>query len=123
QGGTLIVTPPANGAAATLTGIPDSLPANGQVSAIATANASAGPYMVTVSAGGPYFVTYALTNLAAPAHTTYTVGTTGDHQGGLTSATECRTASNTTCTLRDALGYAGSGTDSVVFKSGVGPAI
>ena len=41
-GGTLIVTPPAGGASASLTGSPDTLPANGQVSMTATANTVAG---------------------------------------------------------------------------------
>jgi CSLREA domain-containing protein len=116
-GGTLIVTPPGSGASATTSSPPASLPANGQASFMFAANGTAGgPYAVTVSAGGPYAVTYALTNLVAPAHSTYTVGTTADHAGGLTSATTCLTAGNATCTLRDAIVYATSGTDTVVFN-------
>ena len=71
----------------------------------------------------PDAVTFSLTNIAAPAHATYTVGTTTDHAAGLTSATTCRTAGNTTCTLRDAIVYASSGTDTVAFKGGVGATI
>lgn len=91
---------------------------------VATANGTAGgPYTLTVGVGGPYSAAFALTNLAAPPNGTYTVGTAADHAGGLTSAATCRTAGNTTCALRDALAYATSGTDTVVFKGGIGAAI
>jgi hypothetical protein len=118
QGGMLTVTPPASGASATLSGNAASLPANGQVSLTATANGTAGgPYTVTVSANGaPSAVTFSLTNLAVIPHSTFTVGTTGDHAGSLTSVTACRTVGNTTCTLRDAITYAVSGTDTIVFN-------
>jgi len=72
---------------------------------------------------GPYSVTFSLTNLAQPARATYIVGTTTDHAGALTSAATCRTAGNTTCALRDALIYAMSGTDTIVFRNGIGAVI
>lgn len=72
---------------------------------------------------GPYSVTFSLTNLAQPARATYIVGTTTDHAGRLTSAATCRTAGNTTCALRDALIYATSGTDTIVFRNEIGAAI
>ena len=46
---------------------------------------------------------------------TYTVGTTSDTSSAA-SVTDCTTAANTTCRLRDALGFATSGTDTVVFN-------
>ena len=54
--------------------------------------------------------------MTAPAHQTYTVGTTSDSGGAATFAA-CTTPTNTTCRLRDALGYALSGTDTIVFNS------
>ncbi len=122
-GGVLTVMPPGSGASVSVTSNP-ALPANGQASIALTANATAGgPYTVTVGAGGTITQNFSLTNLAVPAHTTYTVGTTTDHFGGQTSAATCRTGTNTTCALRDAVAYATSGTDTIVFKSGVGPKI
>jgi predicted outer membrane repeat protein len=106
-GGSVTVTASASGASASVNA-PATLPANGQVSMSATANDTA---------GGPYQLK---ANVGRALSVTYTVGTITDHAGGLTSATTCRTATNTTCTLRDALAYALSGTDTVVFKSGVG---
>jgi fibronectin-binding autotransporter adhesin len=51
---------------------------------------------------------------------TYTVGTTADHPAGTpASIAECTSAMNTTCALRDALGYAISGTDTIIFKGGL----
>jgi len=87
------------------------------VSLIATANfIVGGPYTVAVGVGGPYSVTFSLTNDAAPAGVTYTVGTTADHVFGQTDGTTCLTAGNTTCTLRDAIAYAVSGTDTIAFN-------
>ena len=101
-----------------MTGNPASLPANGQVTLHATANGTGGgPYAVTISAGGPYTTSFLLTNVAPPAHSTYTVGTTADHAGGTVSAATCRTAGNTTCALRDAIAYAVSGTDTINFNA------
>jgi hypothetical protein len=83
----------------------------------ATANLIAGgPYQIKASVSSALSVTYALTNLAVIPHSTYTVGTVADHAGGLTSATTCRMAGNTTCALRDALAYATSGTDTITFN-------
>ena len=47
---------------------------------------------------------------------TYTVGSTSDGVGGVTLTT-CQSAVNTTCRLRDAIGYAISGQDMIVFNS------
>jgi hypothetical protein len=118
QGGKVIVTPPPNGASATVSGNAGAVAANGLVSIVATANGTVGgPYQVIISSAGSTFTTaFSLTNVAAPAGTTYTVGSTIDHAGGLTSAATCRTAANTTCTLRDAVVYATSGTDTILFN-------
>ena len=47
---------------------------------------------------------------------TYTVGTTSD-TGSAASFADCTTAANTICRLRDAIAFATSGTDTVVFNS------
>jgi hypothetical protein len=118
QGGMLSITTPSSGASAAVTGNPASLPVGGQVTLHATANGTGGgPYAVTISAGGPYTTSFLLTNVAPPAHSTYTVGTTADHAGGSVSAATCRTAGNTTCALRDAIAYAVSGTDTINFNT------
>ncbi len=59
---------------------------------------------------------FSLTNTPAAAHTTFTVGSIADHAGGQTSVAACTTAANTTCTLRDAVSYAVSGTDAIAFN-------
>ena len=57
------------------------------------------------------------TVLVSPAGQTYTVGTTADHPAGSPAPfAECTSATNTTCALRDALGYAISGTDTITFR-------
>jgi hypothetical protein len=115
-GGQVTFTAPGSGPSATLSSATVTL-AGGAASVTATANGTVGgPYVVTVSAGGPSVATYSLTNLAAPPNTTYTVGTTADHAGVQTTATTCMAAANSTCALRDALTYATSGTDTIVFN-------
>ena len=54
--------------------------------------------------------------IGAPATQTYTVGTTSDGGSAATFAA-CTAMANATCRLRDALGYAVSGTDTIVFDS------
>ena len=47
---------------------------------------------------------------------TYTVGSTSDSGAG-GRWRQCQSGGNTTCRLRDAIGYASSGQDTIVFNS------
>jgi hypothetical protein len=84
-----------------------------------------GSAVITVTVNdGLNTVARTFTVLVTPSGQTYTVGTTADHPAGSpASFAECTSATNTTCALRDALGYAISGTDTITFKSGVSGAI
>jgi hypothetical protein len=126
---------PVNGGIVTFTGPPSGAGIQGSplTGAIASGQASVTP-SANGTIGGPYTVTATTTGASAPAlfsltntdppNTTLTVGTTVDHAPTSPAPfTECTTVSNTTCALRDALGYAISGTDTIVFKSGIGPTI
>ncbi|MHB8647692.1 MAG: choice-of-anchor Q domain-containing protein [Thermomicrobiales bacterium] len=78
-----------------------------------------GPYTITVATTGttPPSVAFSLTNAPGP-KPTFTVGTTADHAAGSPAPlSACMTANNTTCALRDAIGYATSGVDTIVFNA------
>jgi hypothetical protein len=71
-----------------------------------------------IAAGGlTAGATLAMAGSAQAAPMTFTVGSTADTAG----AVDCATATNTDCTLRDAIiaANANSGADTIVFKSGV----
>jgi hypothetical protein len=71
-----------------------------------------------VTAGGlTAGATIAMSGVAHAAPTTFTVGSTADTAG----AADCTTATNSDCTLRQAItdANANSGADTIVFKSGV----
>ncbi len=118
QGAILTITVPSNGPSASFSNPTVTMPANGQVSLTATANAVVGgPYTVKMGVSSLLTVSFSLTNTPAPAHTTYTVGSIADNAGGQTNVAACTTPTNTTCTLRDALTAAVSGTDTIVFNN------
>jgi hypothetical protein len=81
----------------------------------------AGSAVITVTVNDGFnTAVQTFTVLVTPAGQTYTVGTIADHPAGSpASFAECTSATNTTCAVRDAIGYAISGTDTVIFKSGV----
>ncbi|MGI8857394.1 MAG: choice-of-anchor Q domain-containing protein [Thermomicrobiales bacterium] len=84
-----------------------------------------GSAVVTVTVNdGLNSVVRIFTVLVTASGQTYTVSTTADHLAGSPAPySECISASNTTCALRDALTYAVSGTDTIAFKSGLTGAI
>ena len=51
-----------------------------------------------------------------PQQATYTVGSTSD-TGAMEDIAACQNGTNTTCRLRDALAYASSGQDTIMFNS------
>lgn len=81
------------------------------------------PIVVGVTDAGQFANIRALTLYVAPPSATYTVGSIADddlstNPPAATQA-DCTNPANTNCTLRDALFYAVSGSDTIVFKAGL----
>ena len=94
-GGIVTFTAPASGASALLVGSPATVAANGSISVTATANGTAGPYVVTAIAAGAPSITFGLTNLPTLSGISPASGaTSGDYRVTLTG-TGFGTAANT----------------------------
>ena len=112
-GGTVTFTAPGNGASATFGTNPATIISNGSASTTATANNTAGSYIVTASATGGAPVNFNLTNNVP----SLVVTTSADEDNGTSNA-----AFGTGTSLREAINYAnskanGAQADEITFSS------
>ncbi len=118
-GGLVAFTAPGTNASAIFDQNPATIAADGTARVTATANGTRGSYsvganIVGASSGG---MSFALTNLGT-ANTTYVVDNNGNGTG-IPANCPPGGGNTNTCTLRDALAAADSGTDTITFKGGL----
>ncbi len=106
SGATITFSAPASGASATLSSTTAVTNSSGWASVSATANNTAGSYLVTATYGS-FTATFSLTNVVPPA---YTVTTTADDATGVAANCSDQTQNGATldasCSLRDAIAAA-----------------
>jgi CSLREA domain-containing protein len=118
-GVTVTFAAPSSGASATLSSLNAITDQNGMASVAATANGTAGGYLVTASYPGSGYAIFSLTNLPPPVYTVTTLTDDNPNNNGTGNASLCNDTSqgatpNFGCSLRDAIAAAAAVNTSTV---------